>query len=190
LGLPQPILTIPTGLRHLAQGCEERATLGKSNKESEPCRGFYRACKPFEIQPSNKSMKNKIRIALMVLCLLCALQARIILAQNIETMAPVVVKTVPQAGATDVAPGEMEVKITFSKDMMDNSWSMSSAWKDSEPEYVGKPKYQPDHRTLVVKVKLESGKTYGWWINSQRFTGFKDAQGHTAIPYFFAFKVR
>lgn len=44
--------------------------------------------------------------------------------------------------------------------------------------------------TLIVKVKLEPGKTYGWWINTQRFTNFKDAQGHAAIPYFLAFKVR
>ena len=33
------ILTIPTGLRLSAQGCEERATLGKLGKQSQPQRG-------------------------------------------------------------------------------------------------------------------------------------------------------
>jgi len=135
-------------------------------------------------------MKNTKLFATLALGAFLGLSPSRVPAQNIESMAPVVVKTVPQAGATDVEPGEMEVKITFSKEMMDNSWSWSSAWRDSEPEYLGKPKYQADHRTCVVKVKLESGKTYGWWINSQKFTGFKDKQGHSAIPYFFAFKVR
>jgi hypothetical protein len=36
-------------------------------------------------------------------------------------------------------------------------------------------------------VKLEPNTTYGWWLNSQNFHGFKDTQGHSAIPYFFVF---
>jgi hypothetical protein len=39
-------------------------------------------------------------------------------------------------------------------------------------------------------VKLEAGKTYGYWINSQRFIGFKDKQGRAAIPYFFVFQTK
>ena len=34
-------------------------------------------------------------------------------------MAPVVVKTVPEAGSKDMAPGEVEIKVKFSKEMMD-----------------------------------------------------------------------
>jgi len=111
-------------------------------------------------------------------------------AQDIDNMAPVVVKTVPEAGTKDVAPGEMEIKITFSKDMTDQSWSWSTAWQDSSPESIGKPHYDADHRTCIMKVKLDPNKTYGWWINSQRFHGFQDSQGHAAIPYFFVFKTR
>lgn len=109
---------------------------------------------------------------------------------TVDSVAPVVVKTIPEAGAKDVASGEMEIKVTFSKEMADNSWSWSSAWKGSEPASVGKPRYAADKKTCILKVKLEAGKTYGYWINSQRFTGFKDKQGRAAIPYFFVFQTK
>ena len=111
-------------------------------------------------------------------------------AQDIDNMAPVVVKTVPEAGSKDVAPGEMEIKITFSKDMADQSWSWATAWQDSSPESIGKPHYDADHRTCIMKVKLEPNKTYGWWINSQKFHGFHDSQGHAAIPYLLVFQTK
>jgi len=109
---------------------------------------------------------------------------------DIDDFAPVVVKTVPEAGSKDVAPGEVEIRVTFSKEMADQSWSWSTAWENSGPEFVGKPHYDADHKTCVVKVKLEPGKTYGWWINSQKFHGFQDKQGHPAISYLFTFKTR
>lgn len=105
-------------------------------------------------------------------------------------MAPVVVKTVPEAGTKDVPPGEMEIKITFSKEMTDQSWSWASAWQDSDPKMIGKPHYDADHKTCILKVKLEPNKTYGYWINSQKFHGFQDTQGHAAIPYFLAFHTK
>ena len=105
-------------------------------------------------------------------------------------MAPVVVKTIPEAGSKDVAPGEMVIKIKFSKEMMDQSWSWASAWRNSDPEGIGKPHYEADHKTCELKVKLEPNKTYGWWINSQNFHGFKDAQGHSAVPYLFVFQTK
>jgi RNA polymerase sigma-70 factor (ECF subfamily) len=102
----------------------------------------------------------------------------------------VVVKTVPEAGSKDVAPGEFEVKITFSKPMADQSWSWATAWENSGPQAVDKIHYEADHKTCVMKVKLEPGKTYGWWINSGKFHGFQDPQGHPAVPYLFTFKVK
>ena len=100
------------------------------------------------------------------------------------------VKTVPEAGAKDVAPGVVEIKVTFSKEMADGSWSWSSAWKDSTPEGIGAPHYDADKRTCVLKVKLEPGKTYGYWINSQSFKNFKDRQGRSAVPYMLVFQTK
>jgi len=110
--------------------------------------------------------------------------------QDVDSIAPVVVKTVPEAGTKDVTPGEMEIKVTFSKEMTDQSWSWSTAWQDSTPESIGKPHYEADHKTCVLKVKLEPNKTYGWWINSQRFHGFQDTQGHPALPYLLVFQTK
>ena len=111
-------------------------------------------------------------------------------AQTIDSMPPVVVQTVPESGAMDVAPGTVEIKAVFSKEMKDNSWSWSSAWQDSTPTSIGKPKYESDQKTCVIKVKLEPGKTYAYWINSGKFHGFQDKQAHPAVPYLLIFKTR
>ncbi|HTB82083.1 MAG TPA: DUF4019 domain-containing protein [Candidatus Sulfotelmatobacter sp.] len=108
-------------------------------------------------------------------------------AHDIDSAPPVVIKTIPEAGRNDVSPGEYEVQVTFSKDMADQSWSWSTAWENSAPEMIGRPHYEPDHRTCIVKVKLEPGTTYGWWLNSQKFHGFRDTQGHAAVPYLMSF---
>jgi hypothetical protein len=111
-------------------------------------------------------------------------------AQDLDSSPPVVVKTAPEAGSKEVAPGTVEIRVTFSKPMADQSWSWSSAWKDSVPEVVGKPRYEADQKTCLLKVKLEPNKTYGYWLNSEKFRGFKDQQGHPAVPYLLVFKTR
>ena len=111
-------------------------------------------------------------------------------AQSIDSMPPVVVKTVPEAGIQDVAPGVTEIRVTFSKPMQDGSWSWSTAWQGSAPEVIGKPRYESDGKTCVLKVKLEPGTTYGYWLNSEKFKNFKDRQGRPAVPYLLAFKTR
>jgi hypothetical protein len=110
--------------------------------------------------------------------------------QTIQSMPPVVVKAVPEAGSMDITPGETEIRVTFSKEMADNSWSWSTAWQDSTPQFIGKPHYDADHRTCIVKVKLEPNKTYGFWLNSQRFHGFSDTDGHPAVPYLLVFHTK
>lgn len=111
-------------------------------------------------------------------------------AQNIDSIAPVVVKTVPEAGTKDVPPGEFEIKVTFSKEMSDGSWSWSSAWENSTPDGIDKPHYDADHKTCILKVKLDPDKTYGYWINSQNFHNFRDTQGHPAVPYLLVFHTK
>ncbi len=135
-------------------------------------------------------MKTKTLLTTLIIGAICQFAPQFCQAQDIDSMAPVVVKTVPEAGTKDVAPGEMEIRVTFSKDMMDQSWSWPSAWKDSSPDGVEKPHYEADHKTCVLKVKLEPNKTYGYWINSQSFHNFKDAQGHPAVPYLLVFQTK
>lgn len=126
----------------------------------------------------------------LLLTITCALLAGAVRGQNIGSMPPVVVKTVPESGVRDVAPGETEIKVTFSKEMRNGSWSWSTAWQDSSPEMVGKPKYDADGKTCILKVKLEPHKTYAYWINSSKFTNFRDKEGHSAVPYLLIFETK
>ncbi len=135
-------------------------------------------------------MKTKSLLTTLLLAAACQLHPLTCRAQDVDSVAPVVVKTTPEAGTKDVAPGEIEIKVTFSKAMMNGSWSWSSAWKDSEPEFVGKPAYDADRKTCIVKVKLEPNKSYGFWLNSQNFHGFKDSNGHAAVPYLLVFQTK
>ena len=107
---------------------------------------------------------------------------------DIESMPPVVVKTLPVSGTKRVAPGPAEIQVTFSKEMADNSWSWSSVWQGSTPETMGKPRYEADRKTCVLQVKLEPNKTYAYWLNSEKLKNFKDQQGHPAVPYLLVFQ--
>jgi hypothetical protein len=71
--------------------------------------------------------------------------------QDIESMPPVVVKTVPEAGSKDVSPGTMEITVSFSKKMKDGSWSWSTAWEGSAPEMIGKPRYEATEKRAFLK---------------------------------------
>ena len=109
---------------------------------------------------------------------------------TLESVPAVVVKTVPEAGSAEIDPKLTEIKVTFSKDMQDGSWSWSTFSKESFPKTNGKPKYLEDKRTCVLPVQLEPGKTYAIWVNSQKFGNFKDADGRSAVPYLLVFKTK
>ena len=136
-------------------------------------------------------MKTKTLLTTLTIGAICQFAPQTGRAQDVDSMAPVVVKTVPEAGTKDVAPGEMEIRVTFSKDMMDQSWSWCSAWKDSDADRHREAALRRrPRRTCILKVKLEPNKTYGYWINCQNHHGFKDAQGHPAVPYLLVFQTK
>jgi serine/threonine protein kinase/type II secretory pathway pseudopilin PulG len=103
---------------------------------------------------------------------------------------PVVVETFPLSGAREVEPGETEIRVRFSKEMTDGSWSWSTAWENSTPEFIGSPHYEPDGKTCVIQVKLEPDRTYAFWLNSDNFQNFKDRDGRPAVPYLLIFQTK
>jgi RNA polymerase sigma-70 factor (ECF subfamily) len=110
---------------------------------------------------------------------------------SVKELPPVVVQTVPRAGDTKVDAAKIkEVRVTFSKDMMDKTWSWSQLSNDTFPKVTGKVHYDKDCRTCVLPVKLEPGKTYAVWINSERFKNFKDAEDNPAVPYLLVFETK
>ena len=110
---------------------------------------------------------------------------------SVRTAPPVVVSTVPQSGKTDVdAKSVKELRVTYSKDMKNGSWSWSTWGEENFPKTTGKPHYQPDKRTCVLPVELQPGKTYAIWLNSQKFGNFQDAGGQSAVPYLLIFETK
>lgn len=132
------------------------------------------------------------RVAVVFGALLSGLAATAALADDVtlDSVPPAVVKTVPEAGADVVNPKLTEIKVTFSKEMQDGSWSWAMVSRESFPNIDGKPKYLSDKRTCVLPVKLEPGKTYAIWVNSEKFDNFRDSEGRPAVPYLLVFKTK
>jgi hypothetical protein len=133
-------------------------------------------------------MQMKI-FALMIGGILLAANAR---AQELtlESYPPVVIKTVPEAGTSEVDASITEIRVTFSKAMQDGSWSWAMASQQSFPEMAGKPRYDDARTTCVMPVKLQLGRTYAIWINTPKLLNFKDAKGQPAVPYLLVFKTK
>jgi RNA polymerase sigma-70 factor (ECF subfamily) len=109
---------------------------------------------------------------------------------SLQSVPPVVVKTIPESGSADVDPGITQIKVTFSKDMQDGAWSWVTHSPESFPPIEGQPKYLADKRTCEVSVKLTAGKTYALWINSEKFRNFKDSEDRSAVPYLLVFQTK
>ena len=142
-------------------------------------------------------MKSRSRVAVLAGYAVAFVLVAAALAQqatdkpSVKTLPPVVVKTVPQAGDTSVdAAKTKEIRVTFSKDMLDQTWSWSQISDDTMPKMTGKCRYDADKRTCIAPVALEPGKTYVLWLNTEKFRNFKDADGQSAVPYLLVFETK
>src|SRR4051812_10450022 len=133
-------------------------------------------------------MKTNHKSSLIVGLLLFAGSNMIGRTQTIESMPPVIVKTLPESGSKDVSPGETEIKVTFSKEMRDKTWSLVGPVAGPDFGSTLQPRYDADHKTWIINVKLEPGTTYAYWLNHNQFQNFKDRQGNAAVPYLLCFK--
>lgn len=134
-------------------------------------------------------MKSMI-LALMIAAGIVQAQNSVVVKPSVEIMPPSVIKTIPQAGDKNVDPDLKEISVTFSKDMQtENMWSWCKQSSETFPKIDPKKiHYLKDKRTCVLPVKLEPGKTYIIWINSQRFRAFQDTRKNPAVPYLLVFQ--
>ena len=108
---------------------------------------------------------------------------------SVAALPAAVIKTFPESGDTAVdAATTKTIKVTFSKDMTDESWSWSQISSETFPKIVGQPRYLDDKRTCVVDVELQPKQTYALWLNSSKFKNFKDADGNPSVPYLLVFE--
>ena len=103
---------------------------------------------------------------------------------------PVVIKTVPESGTSDVDPGLTELQATFSKPMRRDRWSWCCGREEDFPEKAAEPRYLADGRTCVVPVRLQPGRVYAIWLNSEQHKLFQDQGGLPAVPYLLVFQTR
>jgi RNA polymerase sigma factor (sigma-70 family) len=111
-------------------------------------------------------------------------------AKKVSDAPPVVLKTVPAAGAEDVDPATKEVSVTFSKAMTDQSWSWAQDLGRGAALPIGdnKPAFDKDKKTCTLAVKLEPNTTYAVWLNGGRFMSFVDKDGTASLPYLLVFR--
>ncbi|MBA4148135.1 MAG: protein kinase [Verrucomicrobia bacterium] len=110
--------------------------------------------------------------------------------QAVGTVPPVVIRTVPESGASEIDPALNELRVTFSEPMQDGSWSWVKLDDKTFPKMTGSPRYLADGRTCVLPVKLTPGKVYSIWLNSGEITNFRDNEGQVAVPYLLIFETR
>ena len=100
---------------------------------------------------------------------------------------PTVLQTVPANGDQDVDPSLSELSVTFSEPMRDGNWSWVYESEDSFPTMLGHPRFEDDLTRNILPVRLEPDTDYVVWVNSEKFTNFKDAAGNSAPPFRFTF---
>ena len=116
--------------------------------------------------------------------------ATTVIPSNWNAERPQVVETIPANAAEDVDPATTEIRVRFSKTMADGSWSWVQVSEDTFPKSTGDIRYLEDRKTCVMPVKLEPGKKYVVWFNSQNHENFKDEEGRPAVPYLLTFTTR
>jgi hypothetical protein len=144
---------------------------------------FLMFVQPVKARGNKMTNKNLSVIAIVSILLLSGFIAR-------DSVPPKVTETNPQNGALNVDPALTEIWVKFDKPMADKSWSWSYEDKNKFPELTGKPYYNDSATKCMLPVKLEPGKEYIIWINTQKNKGFKDREGNPAEPYKFIFKTR
>ncbi|MBW1781478.1 MAG: DUF4019 domain-containing protein [Deltaproteobacteria bacterium] len=136
-------------------------------------------------------MISYVKILMLTAILMAGIAGAQVNAQiTVKAMPPSVVRTVPQAGDTEVDPSLTEITVTFSKDMMtEQMWSWCSQSPETFPEIdKTRIRFLEDKRTCVLPVTLKAGKTYVIWINTQKYNHFKDTENHSAVPYLLVFQ--
>ena len=132
-------------------------------------------------------MKTKLFLSLL---LTSAISIALAEEMTLDSARPVVIKSMPEAGRAAVDPSTTEIRVTFSKEMQPGAWSWCLIDKESYPGTSEAPRYLDDKRTCILPVKLQPGKTYAVWINSEKLHNFTDVKGQTAVPYLLVFKTR
>ena len=103
---------------------------------------------------------------------------------------PTVVRTFPAPEAV-VAPGPLKLSVTFDRPMHPDSYSLVQKDPATFPD-CGRvvPIRSADGRTFTVACKVQPGRSYEVWFNSQPYMNFRAMDGTPAVPFQLKFKTR
>lgn len=80
------------------------------------------------------------------------------------------VKTDPENGAVNINPDTKEIKITFSKEIIPNKYSISLSDKGKENFPITKiTGLENNDKTLVLSMDLKPGKEYEFVLTNKTF---------------------
>ncbi|MBK8978792.1 MAG: DUF4932 domain-containing protein [Planctomycetes bacterium] len=100
---------------------------------------------------------------------------------------PHVVSTEPVDSSRDVDPATDRIVVTFDRPMRDGSWSVVGGGPRF-PELIGEPSYDDARRVLTIRVRLAPERAYELSLNSERFQGFRSAEGVPLEPVRLTFR--
>jgi len=95
--------------------------------------------------------------------------------------APRAVAFDPPLGATGVDPGRTTISVTFDRAMDPEGWAWVIEDESTAPG-IGESRWDPGLSTRTVEVRLEPGRRYVVWVNSEQYPYFRDTRGVPAIP--------
>ncbi len=94
---------------------------------------------------------------------------------------PRIVAMAPANESTNVDPDLAEIRITFDRPMKDGPWALLGEGPHL-PEVIGAPKYDAEHRTLVVPIRLRPLWTYEFSLNSEQSRDIRCEKGVPLPP--------
>lgn len=103
---------------------------------------------------------------------------------------PTVVRTHPSLGAV-ITPGRLKLSVTFDRPMLSGNYSFVRKDVATFPKCdSGVPEQSADGRTFTLSCKVEPGRYYEVWFNSQPYMNFKALDGAPAVPFQLKFKTK
>lgn len=94
---------------------------------------------------------------------------------------PRIVALEPANGATGVDPALDRLVVHFDRAMAEG-WSWVTEGGDSFPERAGEAGQSFDRRSAFLPVRLEPGRSYVVWLNSEAYLNFRDPEGRVLPP--------
>jgi hypothetical protein len=103
--------------------------------------------------------------------------------------APRIVAMEPAADANDVDPQLTEIRVTFDRPMLDQSWSVVGGGPYF-PQINGPISYDEECRILTIPVRLKPLWAYEFWLNRGSYSNFRSQDGVPLAPVHVRFKTR